>query len=171
MSSERPVNNPKIPMKASPTFFPAKPDARIEGISFINIAIKFKFYKYYVDILSMAYSKDFREAAIKFKEAGHSFAELKEVFAITPQTYYNWLDLKEETGKLEARKVKRRQRKIDPTKLEQVVKEKPDAYLSEIAVAFNCTPQAVFAALKRNNITYKKTLSTPNATRKRGRST
>jgi transposase len=118
----------------------------------------------------MAYSRDFREAALNFKQTGHSFAELKEVFGIKPQTYYNWLKLKENTGKLEARKVERRKRKIDLEKLEQVVREKPDAYLSEIAESFNCTPQAVFYALKRGKITYKKTLFTQNATKKPGRS-
>jgi transposase len=118
----------------------------------------------------MAYSIDFREAAIRFKQAGHTFAELKEAFGITSQTYYNWLNLKENTGTLEVRKVKHRIRKIDLEKLEQVVKEQPDAYLSEIAATFNCTPQAVFYALKRNKITYKKTSLTPNATRGRGRS-
>jgi transposase len=118
----------------------------------------------------MAYSIDYREAAISFKQAGHTFAELTEVFKITSQTYYNWLSLKEETGLLKARRVERRQRKIDPEKLEQVVKERPDAYLSEIAQSFGCTPQAVFYALKRNKITYKKTSSTPSATKMRGRS-
>lgn len=115
----------------------------------------------------MAYSKDFREAAIRFKASGHSFAELKEVFGIGSQTYYNWLKLEEETGTLEVRKVEHRKRKIDLTKLETVVKEKPDAYLSEIAAAFNCTPQAVFYALKRGRITYKKTSFTRNAAKRR----
>jgi predicted transcriptional regulator len=57
--------------------------------------------------------------------------------------------LKKNTGTLEARKVEHRKRKIDLKKLEQVVKEKPAMYLSEIAESFNCTPQAVFYALKR----------------------
>ena len=118
----------------------------------------------------MTYSKDFREAAIRFKEARHSFSELKEVFGITPQTYYNWLELKEKTGTLKVRKVEHRKRKIDLTKLERVVKEKPDAYLSEIAVIFNRTPQAVFYALKRGNITYKKTSFTLNAAKRSGQS-
>jgi transposase len=117
----------------------------------------------------MSYSIDYREAAINFKQAGHTFAELKEVFKIVPQTYYNWLALKGETGTLKARKAEHRQRKIDLKKLEQVVKEQPDAYLSEIAKTFQCTPQAVFYALKRGGITYKKTLFTPNATKKRVR--
>jgi hypothetical protein len=43
-------------------------------------------------IIYMAYSIDFREAAIKFKESWHSFSELKEVFGIVPQTYYNLIN-------------------------------------------------------------------------------
>jgi transposase len=117
----------------------------------------------------MAYSRDYREAAINFKQAGHTFAELREAFKITPQTYYNWLVLKEETGLLETRKAEHRKRKIDPQKLKQVVEERPDAYLAEIAESFNCTPQAVFYALKRNKITHKKLPFTSNAMRRRGR--
>jgi transposase len=116
----------------------------------------------------MAYSRDYREAAIEFKLKGHTFGELKDVFKITSQTYYNWLELRNETGSLEARRAETRRRKIDPEKLKQAVEEKPDAYLRELAKLFNCTLQSVFYALKRNRITYKKRrLSTPNATRKK----
>jgi hypothetical protein len=51
----------------------------------------------------MAYSGDYREAAIGFKQAGHAFAELKEAFKVVPLMYHDWLKLKEETGLLEAR--------------------------------------------------------------------
>jgi transposase len=118
----------------------------------------------------MAYSRDYREAAIEFKLKGHTFSELKDVFKITSQTYYNWLALRNETGSLEARRVETRRRKIDPEKLKQAIEEKPDAYLKELAKIFNCTLQSVFYALKRNKITYKKRhLSTPNATGKKER--
>jgi transposase len=106
----------------------------------------------------MSYSIDYRKAAIKFKESGHTFKELKEVFRITPQTYYNWLKLEKETGSLEKRKVESRERKIDLLKLNQALKEKPDAYLYELAKPFNCTIQAIFYALKKSKITYKKRL-------------
>jgi hypothetical protein len=36
----------------------------------------------------MAYSADYRKAAIAFKQAGHTFKELGEAFKITPRTYY-----------------------------------------------------------------------------------
>jgi len=106
----------------------------------------------------MSYSTDYRKTAIEFKEKGHTFKELKKVFKITPQTYYNWLELEKESGSLKARKVEMRKRKIDLTKLKQAIQEKPDAYLYELAKPFNCTIQAVFYALEKLKITYKKRL-------------
>ncbi|MDR3348981.1 MAG: transposase [Acidaminococcales bacterium] len=35
----------------------------------------------------MAYDTKYRERAIAFKKAGHTFAELKDVFGITAATY------------------------------------------------------------------------------------
>jgi transposase len=105
----------------------------------------------------MSYSIDFRKAAIEYK-AGHTFKELKKVFKITSQTYYNWLKLEKETGSFKKREVETRKCKIDLTKLKQAVEEKPDAYLYELAELFNCTVQAVFYALKKIKITYKKKL-------------
>ena len=103
----------------------------------------------------MSYGIDYRKAAIEFKENEHTFKKLKEVFKITPQTYYNWLELEKETGSLKARKVEMRKRKIDLNKLKKAVKEKPDAYLYELAKPFNCTVQAVFYALEKSKITYE----------------
>jgi hypothetical protein len=42
----------------------------------------------------MAYSGDWREAAIAFKQAGHTSAGLKEAFGIALPTYCNWLKKK-----------------------------------------------------------------------------
>ncbi|MDR0495344.1 MAG: transposase [Treponema sp.] len=41
----------------------------------------------------------------------------------------------------------------------QTVKEKPDAYLSELARQFGCTPQTVFYMLLKLKITVKKTFT------------
>jgi transposase len=46
----------------------------------------------------MAYSADYRKVAIVFKQAGHTFKELKDVFKITPQTYYQWIEILETSG-------------------------------------------------------------------------
>jgi transposase len=107
----------------------------------------------------MTYSIDFREAAITYKQSGHTFPQLKETFKITPQTYYNWIELKNQTGTLNCRKVENRTRKIDPQKLRQLLKEKPDAYLHELAKHFNASPPAIHKKLVKLKITRKKNLS------------
>jgi transposase len=91
----------------------------------------------------MAYSRDFREAAIAYKQSGHTFPQLKETFKITPQTYYNRIELKNQTGTLNCRKTETRTRKINPQKFIQLLKEKPDAYLFGLANPFNCSPSAI----------------------------
>jgi transposase len=104
----------------------------------------------------MAYSKDFRERAIAFMDAGHTQKELREVFGIYPSEVFKWRKLLEETGSLEPRYKKERNSKINLKELEKALEEKPDAYLSELAIKFGCTKQAIFYALKRLKLTYKK---------------
>ena len=96
------------------------------------------------DKRSMAYSKDFRERAIAYKDEGHTYEELYAAFKIRPATLLRWRKKLEETGSLEPQYRKTRKRKIDLGKLQQAVEEKPDAYLSELAKLFDCTEQAVF---------------------------
>jgi len=104
----------------------------------------------------MAYSKDFVKQAVAYKDAGHSFKQLREAFGIPSETFYQWKE-KLENGYYEAPKVrKQRSRKIDKEKLKQAVKENPDMYLYELAKPFGCTPQAVFYMLHNLNITLKK---------------
>jgi transposase-like protein len=38
----------------------------------------------------MAYSRDFIERAVAYKNEGHTFQQLREAFDIPPNTYYNW---------------------------------------------------------------------------------
>ncbi len=105
----------------------------------------------------MAYSNDFRKRAIRFMDEGHTYKELYEAFKIYPSAIASWRKLLDETGSLEPQYDQRdSSRKIDMSKLEQAVKEKPDAYLEELAALFGCTKQAVFYALKRLKLTYKK---------------
>jgi len=117
----------------------------------------------------MAYSIDYRKAAIEFKQSGHTFAELKEVFKITARTYYQWLELSEKTGSLQFRNAKERRGKIDPEKLKQAVEEKPDAYLRELASMFGVSTTSVLNRLKKLKITRKKRLSPiPKSPKKNG---
>ena len=69
-----------------------------------------------------------------------------------------WKSQLKESGTLAPKKRKETWRKIDPEKLRQFVAEHPDAYLREIAAEFGCAMFAVQKALKRLNISRKKTL-------------
>jgi transposase len=119
----------------------------------------------------MTYDIRFREKAIVFKENGHTFLELKEVFGITCKSYYAWKALLEETGSLEKPKPTERKRKIDNEALKRAVEEKPDSYLREIAEIFGCSFQAVANKLRKLGITLKKRrLHTPKNPKKNERS-
>jgi len=104
----------------------------------------------------MAYSIDFRKRAIEYMDAGHTGKELYEAFKIYPSAIERWRKLLYETGTLELQYNGTRTGKIDLSKLQKAVEERPDAYLSELAIQFGCTKQAVFYALKRLEITVKK---------------
>jgi transposase len=104
----------------------------------------------------MAYSKDFRKRAIEYWENGHTKEELYEVFKIYPSRISAWQRLQKETGSLEPKYPKMRVQKIDLQELERALEENPGAYLRQLALQFNCTKQAVYSALKRLKITYKK---------------
>ena len=103
----------------------------------------------------MGYSKDYQMRAIEYKEACHTFKELKEAFKIPASTYYSW---KEQLRKgLLGVKIKRtRKRKVDPEELKRVIEEKPDAYLREIAEKFDCSITAIHKRLEQMKITLKK---------------
>jgi transposase len=105
----------------------------------------------------MAYDEKYRARAVTFKESGHTFEQLKEVFGITNATYYRWQKNKEMTGFYAPKSEKQtRKRKIDPEKLKSAVEEKPDAYLRELAEKFNCSMGAIHKRLQQLNITHKK---------------
>lgn len=104
----------------------------------------------------MAYSADFRKAAVAYKDSGHTFKELQEVFGITNKTYSDWRKLHQETGSYEKREVVRQPKKIVIERLKKAIEEKPDAFLYELAELFGCSEQAVFYALRKHNITFKK---------------
>jgi transposase len=105
----------------------------------------------------VAYSIDFIKTAVAYKQDGHTFKELNEVFGIPSVTYYDWVE-KLEKDYFDVKIKRTRQRKIDKEKLKQAVSKKPDAFLKEYAKQFNCTPVAIFYALEDLNITRKKRL-------------
>ena len=103
----------------------------------------------------MAYSIDFITRAVAFKQEGHTFGELYEAFEISSATYYDWVK-KLNIGHYNVKIKRERNRKIDKEALRRAVAENPDAFLSELAKLFNCTPTAIFYALENMGISRKK---------------
>jgi transposase len=115
----------------------------------------------------MAYSIDYRKAAIEFKQSGHTFKEIKKVFKITSKTYYEWIELLKTTGSLQFRNARVRKGKIELDELKKAVEEKPDGYLREYAKKFGVSTTAIHKRLVKHKITYKKRrLPTPKNPKK-----
>jgi len=107
----------------------------------------------------MTYSVDFREAALAYKQKGHTTPQVCEAFNISKRTYNYWAAQKQKTGNLKPKKHGTRKRKIDPQKLRQYVEQHPDAYLKELAEQFNCQTSSMHNALVKLKITRKKKFS------------
>lgn len=104
----------------------------------------------------MVYGIDFRKRVIAYVKEGHSKKETCTLFGISTNTLYLWEKQLEEKGSLERKPRSRSPRKLPLDKLEEYVLAHPDAYLREIAEAFNCSIPSVWLALKNINITLKK---------------
>lgn len=106
----------------------------------------------------MAYDEKFRQRAVEYKDDGHTFKEFTRIFGVNSQSYYNWKRLKKATGFYAPKATKKatRKRKIDTEELKSALKEKPDAYLRELAEKFCCSIPSIHQRLKQLNITYKK---------------
>jgi transposase len=115
----------------------------------------------------MAYSADYRKAAIAFKQAGHTFKEQGEAFKITPRTYYQWIEILETSGSFKIEIKQTRRGKIDPDALKKAVEERPDAYLRELSRMFDRAPSSVYRRLVSPGLTYKKRLSSARKNPKR----
>ena len=93
--------------------------------------------------------------AVEYKDEGHTFKELRETFKIPAITYYD-RKRKQESGYYGEEHKFERKGKTDKRALAKAVSEKPDSYLGELAQPFNRTERAVFYALKKPGITFKK---------------
>ena len=98
---------------------------------------------------------DYKKRAVAYKDAGHTFKQLKEAFGIPNQTFYSWKQ-NLQSGYYEAKGKQVRKRKIDKEQLKQAVADRPDAYLHDLADLFGCSGQAVSSALKNMGIPLKK---------------
>jgi len=103
----------------------------------------------------MAYDIKFRKRTIEYKKEGHSIEQTSKTFGIGTTTVKRWLQ-KSKEGDLSDSKPNRTFKKIDPEKLKEYVKQHPDAYQYEMAEHFNCSPKAIWQALRKHGITRKK---------------
>lgn len=114
----------------------------------------------------MTYSKDFREKVLKIKEKEKlSIAKTAARFGIGTTTIVNWLK-----NIIPKNKRNRPTSKINMELLVKDVKEYQDSYVYERAQRLGCSKNGVWYALKRLNITYKKSSKTPKGQRRRSAS-
>ena len=111
----------------------------------------------------MKYDIKYRRRALDYWGEGHSKKETAEVFKVDPSTLHRWKSRLNETGKLEPKKVIQPWRKIDPERLMEILAERPDAYLKEIAEEFGCSDVAILKALRRLKISRKKNHTFPGS--------
>ena len=102
----------------------------------------------------MSYSKDYKKCAVEYKRSNHTMEETKAIFKMSKSAYYEWE--KEYDAGFPEKPKRTCEKKINKEALKRAVEERPDSELWELAEPFNCTPQAVFYALKRMGITLKK---------------
>ena len=106
----------------------------------------------------MSYDKKYRECVLAHIDAGKAQEEVRQMFGLGKNTITQWKKLREETGGLADREIKRRYRKIDPEKLRKDVSEHPDDFDEERAVRFGCSRTGIQSARYKNKITRKKKL-------------
>jgi transposase len=104
----------------------------------------------------MAYDVVFRKRVIEYKNAGHTFKEVREAFGVDSKRYYSWKKQLEETGSLEYKPPKERNGKINKNELVRLLEEHPDWYLREFAEKFNVCPQAIDKMFKKLGLPVKK---------------
>ena len=104
----------------------------------------------------MGYDKKFRERVLAHVDAGKTQTEVRKMFNLGANTISQWKKLREETGSLGKRELKRSWRKIDPEKLLADVAERPDDFDIERAERFGCSRQGIESARKKQKITRKK---------------
>ena len=107
----------------------------------------------------MTYSLDFRQKVFAYKtKKGLTFEQTSEHFDIGIRTLFRW------QSKIEPCSTRNKPAiKIDMEALAKDIQDSPDDYQWERAARFKVTQQAITKALRRLNISYKKTLYHPKA--------
>jgi len=79
---------------------------------------------------------------MEYLQRGNSQRSAEKVFGVNLTTINGWHQKYQRTGSLENKPRVRKPKKIDPEKLKEYIAAHPDAYLTEIGEAFNCSESA-----------------------------
>lgn len=111
----------------------------------------------------MSYSIDFRHHVLSVRDhEGLSFAQTAGRFSVGIASIKRW------SKRLQPKPYERKAiRKLDPEALAQDVRDHPDAYQHERARRFGVTPKAIWQALRKLGVTYKKIPDAPESERRR----
>ena len=102
-------------------------------------------------LFGMTYSIDFRRRVLSIrKKEGLTLEQTSQRFGVGRASLCRWLK------RLEPDQSGPRKRKIDPAALARDVRQYPDAYRHERAARFGVAPNAIFQALRKLGVTYKK---------------
>lgn len=102
----------------------------------------------------MRYSTDLRKGVLDFVDAGGSKCEADRIFKVSRRTIYNGLAAEDPFAC--QKPGPKGPRCIDEQALREDVANFPDATLAERAKHFGVSPNGIFYALARGNITRKK---------------
>ena len=104
----------------------------------------------------MSYSSDLRTSVLDYIETGGLIKTACDTFNVSRSSIQRWRTRKAETGDLSPTTRKNLPYKVDDIKLLKFIASNPDAYLNEIAEAFGISDSGAWRALKRLNVTRKK---------------
>jgi transposase len=104
----------------------------------------------------MAYSIDFKERAVEYRQEEHTIKETCKAFNIGTTTLKKWTRLFLAGETLEPKKRVRESKVYPAGKICAYVKANPQATLAEIAEHFGGSISGANMALKRSKITFKK---------------
>ena len=104
----------------------------------------------------MSYSTEFREEVLDFLAQGNTIESACDLFTVRESSIGRWKQMKNKKGNVVREPRPQMPYKIDNEKLKNFIAENPDAYLNEIALHFGVSDSGICRALRRLNITRKK---------------
>ena len=107
----------------------------------------------------MSYPESLCEAVLNYIDSGNKVSEASAIFDVSESSIGRWRRRQKNTSSIKRRPRTNNPYKIDNEALKAYIKFHPDAYLNEIATHFNVMESGFSKALKRLNITRKKSLN------------